>query len=63
MRDPREAPLLAAALQSGLASGSDLLPRPAFARFVSDTQCLLLFPSPGDNVVVLRSGLLRHLER
>lgn len=61
--DVRESPLLAAALQTALVWGGDLLPRPAFLRFVSDTQCLLLYPLPGDNVVLLRSGLLRHVER
>ena len=30
---------------------------------LSPLQCPLTFPSPGEGVVVMRTGLLRHVER
>lgn len=35
----------------------------AFLKYAIELQCPLTFPFPGDNVVVLRTGLLRHIDR
>lgn len=35
----------------------------AFLKYAIDAQCPLSFPFPADTVVVLRTGLLRHIDR
>ena len=60
--DMREAVSACAALQAHVRR-ADLLPRPAFLKVAIDASCPLTFPVPGDGVVVLRSGLLRHIDR
>ena len=35
----------------------------AFLKYAIEAQCPLTFPFPGDNVVVLRAGLLRRIDR
>lgn len=39
------------------------LPPQAFLKYAIDAQCPLSFPYPADTVVVLRTGLLRHIDR
>lgn len=40
------------------------LPVPqAFLKYAIDAQCPLTFPFPGDDIVLLRTGLLRHVDR
>ena len=40
------------------------LPVPqAFLKYAIEAQCPLTFPFPGDNVAVMRAGLLRHISR
>lgn len=38
------------------------MPRQAFTRVAKDVGCQLYFPYPGDQVVVLRTGMLMHLK-
>ena len=40
----------------------DRLPRIAFQRLVTPTKCQLWIPFPGEQVVLLRSGLLKHID-
>ena len=40
----------------------DRLPRAAFQRLVTSTKCQLWIPFPGEQVVLLRSGLLKHID-
>ena len=40
----------------------DRLPRAAFQRLVTPTKCQLWIPFPGEQVVLLRSGLLKHID-
>jgi hypothetical protein len=35
----------------------------AFLKYAIDGQCPLSFPYPEDNVALMRTGLLRHIDR
>lgn len=61
--DLRDVPLCTAALQTHVTVTPDLLPRSAFIKIAADYNCGLAIPGPGDEVVILRAGLMRHLER
>ena len=41
----------------------EVMPRNNFSRVAKDMQCQLWFPLPSENVVLLRSGLLKHLDQ
>ncbi len=41
----------------------EVMPRSSFSRVAKDMQCQLWFPLPSENVVLLRSGLLKHLDQ
>ena len=41
----------------------EVMPRNNFSRVARDMQCQLWFPLPSENVVLLRSGLLKHLDQ
>lgn len=62
LTDLKEAPLFAASLQTHI-TAENLIPRQAFVKYAIDIACPLTFPIPGDNVVVMRAGLLRHIDR
>lgn len=64
--DMRAVLLHVAALQEEVgrdekATGGVVLPRTAFLHSAAQLHCPLFLPWPGDQVVLLRSGLLRHL--
>ncbi|KAL4423903.1 hypothetical protein ABPG75_001204 [Micractinium tetrahymenae] len=61
--DVRDMLLYAAALQQHVQAAPDLLPRQAFLKYAIEAQCPLFFPYPGENVAVMRAGLLRHIDR
>ena len=52
-----------AALQAHVPLAPDVIPRQAFLKYAIEAQCPLTFPFPGSGVVVMRKGLLRHLDR
>lgn len=60
--DPKELLLYAAALQTHVQYRGEVIPRPAFLKFAADANCTLTVPGLGDEVVVLRTGLLRHVD-
>ena len=39
-----------------------VMPRQAFTKIAKDVGCQLYFPYPGEQVVVLRTGVLLHLK-
>ena len=61
--DIKEIPLCTAALQSHVKTAPDILPRPAFMKIATETSFVLTIPSLGDTVLVLRAGLLQHIDR
>ena len=62
--DTSKALTYAAALQVHLVgAAADVLSRRAFLQRAEAANCWLYFPEPGDSVVVLRKGLLRHVSR
>ncbi|KAL4434797.1 hypothetical protein ABPG77_005324 [Micractinium sp. CCAP 211/92] len=61
--DVRDMLLYAASLQQHVRATPDLLPRQAFLKYAIEAQCPLFFPYPGENVAVMRAGLLRHIDR
>ena len=52
-----------AAVQEHVRRQKDVMPRPAFDKFAKDNNCQLHIPRPGEEVVVLRTGVLQHLSR
>ena len=40
-----------------------VLPRSAFDKIAKESNCQLYFPSPGEHIVVLRTGILQHLDK
>jgi hypothetical protein len=58
----KELLLYTSALQAHLLAAPDLLPRQAFMKCAIEMNCPLSFPYPGDNVVVMRTGLLKHMQ-
>ena len=49
--------------QAHLAADRGAVCRPAFARIAAEERCQLYFPQPGDQLVLLRTGLLVHLRK
>ena len=50
-------------MQEHVRRQKDVMPRPAFDKFAKDNNCQLHIPRPGEEVVVLRTGVLQHLSR
>jgi hypothetical protein len=63
MSDVKDAPIMAASLQHHILAAPDLIPRQAFVKYAIEAACPLTFPAPADSVVVLKTGLLRHIDR
>ncbi|KAK9833054.1 hypothetical protein WJX74_005940 [Apatococcus lobatus] len=59
----RDSLLYLAALQEHMKRDYEIMPRNNFSRVARDMQCQLWFPLPSENVVLLRSGLLKHLDQ
>lgn len=63
LMDVRDVPLCTAALQTHVKTAPDIIPRPAFMKIATETNFVLTIPSLGDTVIVLRAGLLQHIDR
>lgn len=60
--DVREVLMHVAALQRYL-HAPDIVPRPVFERLMLEGNCHLILPKQGDNIVLLRTGVLLHIDR
>ncbi|KAK9803241.1 hypothetical protein WJX73_008882 [Symbiochloris irregularis] len=60
--DMRDALMCAAALEEYVAWGGSVMHRHGFTKIAKDVGCQLYFPYPGEQVVVLRTGVLMHLK-
>ena len=63
LQEIRDVPLCVSALQAHVATAPDTIPRAAFMKVATETSFVLTIPSLGDTVIVLRAGLLRHLDK
>jgi len=63
LTDMKDVPLLTAALQTHVKTAPDIIPRPAFMKIATESNFVLTIPALGDTVIVLRGGLLQHLDR
>ncbi|KAG7673970.1 hypothetical protein Ndes2526B_g02554 [Nannochloris sp. 'desiccata'] len=63
MTDLKDVPLCTAALQTHVKTAPDIIPRPAFMKIATESNFVLTIPALGDTVIVLRAGLLHHLDR
>ena len=63
LMDIRDVPLCTAALQAHVKTAPDIIPRPAFMKIATETNFVLTIPSLGDTVIVLRAGLLQHIDK
>lgn len=61
--DLKEVPLQIASLQSHVIMQADVIPRGTYLKILDDLNCILTVPIPSDNIVVLKSGLLQHVEK
>jgi len=63
LTDVKDVPLFTAALQTHVKTAPDIIPRPAFMKIATESNFVLTIPALGDTVIVLRAGLLHHLDR
>ena len=61
--DQRETALQIAALQSHVIMEADVIPRGTFLKILDDLNCTLLIPKQHEEVAVMRSGILFHIEK
>jgi hypothetical protein len=61
--DQRETALQIAALQSHVIMEADVIPRGTFLKILDDLNCTLLIPEQHEEVAVMRSGILFHIEK
>lgn len=61
--DQRETALQIAALQSHVIMEADVIPRGTFLKILDDLNCTLLIPEHHQEVAVMRSGILFHIEK
>jgi hypothetical protein len=63
LADIRDVPLCTAALQTHVKTAPNIIPRPAFMKIATESNFVLTIPALDDTVIVLRAGLLQHLDR
>ena len=61
-RDVREVLMHVGAVQRHFCA-PDVVPRPGFEQLMLEANCHLILPKLGDSIVLLRTGVLMHIDR
>ncbi len=61
--DVRDIALHIASLQSHVIMQADVIPRGTYMKILDDLNCTLAVPLPSDNITVMKTGILQHIDK